>query len=182
MNTRARRGRHRLYETAKKYLPDIIYGANDGIITTLAIISGVVGAALSSVVILILGFANLLADGLSMGASNILARRSDAVGSALPTLSSAARHGVATFIGFVAAGVIPLSAYLLPSLGNHRFAVAAELGLTALFLIGAGRALFTTRHWFVAGLEMLVIGALAAAAAYGIGAFGALLVGVPTIR
>jgi hypothetical protein len=37
--------------------------------------------------------------------------------------------------------------------------------------------LFTARWWFSAGLEMLAIGALAAAAAYGIGALGAMLVG-----
>lgn len=66
-----------LHDTVSKYLPDLIFGANDGIITTLAVVSGVVGASLSSTVILILGFANLLADGFSMGVSNVLSRRSD---------------------------------------------------------------------------------------------------------
>ena len=49
-----------------KKLRDYIYGGLDGIITTFAIVSGVAGANLSSSVVLILGFANLLADGLSM--------------------------------------------------------------------------------------------------------------------
>jgi hypothetical protein len=62
-------------------LPDIIYGANDGIITTFAIVSGVVGGNLPSRVVLILGFANLLADGVSMGASNFLSKRSQGEGS-----------------------------------------------------------------------------------------------------
>ena len=44
----------------RRYLADLVFGANDGIITTLAVISGVVGASLSTRVILILGFANLL--------------------------------------------------------------------------------------------------------------------------
>lgn len=167
----ARDGR---YPTAKKYLPDFIYGANDGVVTTLAVISGVVGASLSTTVILILGFANLLADGLSMGASNVLSRRST---QQLPPLKEAAKHGVATFVGFLAAGVVPLLAYLLPWFGVRRFATAAFLGLLTLFVVGASRALFTARWWFSAGLEMLAIGALAAAAAYGIGALGAMLVG-----
>ena len=166
-------GRNGLYPTARKYLPDFIYGANDGVVTTLAVVSGVVGASLSTTVILILGFANLLADGLSMGASNVLSRRS---AQELPLLREAARHGLATFVGFVVAGIVPLLAYLLPSL-DHRFATAASLGLLTLFAVGASRSLFTTRWWFVTGLEMLVIGALAAAAAYGIGALGAILVG-----
>ncbi len=52
------------------YVRDFVYGGIDGAITTFAIVAGVVGAALSSNVILILGLANLLADGFSMAASN----------------------------------------------------------------------------------------------------------------
>lgn len=59
-----------------KYLGDLVYGANDGIITTFAVVSGAAGAALSSGVIIILGLANLVADGISMGMSNYLALRS----------------------------------------------------------------------------------------------------------
>ena len=58
------------------YLGDLIYGANDGIVTTFAVIAGVAGASLSDNVVLVLGIANLLADGFSMAASNYLAIRS----------------------------------------------------------------------------------------------------------
>ena len=66
-----------LKSLARHYLGDLVYGANDGIITTFAVVAGVAGASLSARVVLILGFANLLADGFSMGASNFLAIRSD---------------------------------------------------------------------------------------------------------
>src|SRR3989344_3522040 len=59
------------------YIKDIVYGANDGIITTFAIVAGAIGADLPSSVIIILGFANLLADGFSMAASNFLGSRSE---------------------------------------------------------------------------------------------------------
>ncbi len=52
------------------YLRDWIYGGIDGAVTTFAIISGVVGADFSYGVILVLGFANLIADGFSMAAAN----------------------------------------------------------------------------------------------------------------
>jgi vacuolar iron transporter family protein len=55
---------------ASNYLRDWIYGGIDGTVTTFAIVSGVVGAELSTAVVLILGFANLLADGFAMAASN----------------------------------------------------------------------------------------------------------------
>jgi len=52
------------------YLRDWIYGGIDGAVTTFAIVAGVVGAELSTGIVLILGVANLLADGFSMAASN----------------------------------------------------------------------------------------------------------------
>lgn len=52
------------------YIRDWVYGGIDGAVTTFAIISGVVGAELSYRAIIILGFANLIADGFSMAAGN----------------------------------------------------------------------------------------------------------------
>lgn len=61
----------------QNYLRDWIYGGVDGSVTTFAVVTGVVGASLSPVIILILGFANLLADGFSMAASNFLGTKSE---------------------------------------------------------------------------------------------------------
>ncbi|MEQ1849295.1 MAG: VIT1/CCC1 transporter family protein [Candidatus Peribacteraceae bacterium] len=58
------------------YIHDIVYGANDGIVTTFAVVSGVAGAELSASIVIILGFANVLADALSMGLGNYLSLRS----------------------------------------------------------------------------------------------------------
>ena len=63
--------------TPQSYLRDWIYGGIDGIVTTFAIVSGVVGAHLSSRVILILGGASLVADGFAMAAGDYLATRSE---------------------------------------------------------------------------------------------------------
>ena len=60
------------------YMSDAVLGAVDGAVTTFAIVSGVVGAELSSNIVLILGVANLLADGFSMAVSNFLGTRTDA--------------------------------------------------------------------------------------------------------
>lgn len=62
--------------TLGPYIHDIVYGANDGIVTTFAVVSGVAGADLASYVVVILGFANVLADGLSMGLGNYLSGKS----------------------------------------------------------------------------------------------------------
>ena len=59
----------------KVHFDDFIYGSIDGAVTTFAIVAGVMGASLPSVIILILGFANLFADGFSMAAANYQASK-----------------------------------------------------------------------------------------------------------
>jgi VIT1/CCC1 family predicted Fe2+/Mn2+ transporter len=59
------------------YLRDWVYGGIDGAVTTFAIVAGVVGAELPNRVVLILGAANLLADGFSMAASNYSGTRTE---------------------------------------------------------------------------------------------------------
>ena len=59
------------------YLRDLVFGGVDGAVTTFAIAAGAVGAGLGAGAILVLGLANLLADGFSMGASNYLGTRAD---------------------------------------------------------------------------------------------------------
>lgn len=60
-----------------KYIKSVVYGGLDGIITTFAVVAGVTGAVLSPGIILILGFANLIADGLSMAVGDFLSSRAE---------------------------------------------------------------------------------------------------------
>lgn len=73
----ARAVRARLGSTPHSYLPDFIYGAIDGIVTTFAVVAGVAGAGLEDRIVIILGAANLLADGFSMAVSNLLGARAE---------------------------------------------------------------------------------------------------------
>jgi VIT1/CCC1 family predicted Fe2+/Mn2+ transporter len=52
------------------HFKDIVYGGIDGAVTTFALVAGVQGAGLSQKIIIVLGIANVLADGFSMAASN----------------------------------------------------------------------------------------------------------------
>ncbi|QDG49550.1 hypothetical protein FIV42_01990 [Persicimonas caeni] len=57
-------------EHEHSYLGDAVLGAIDGAVTTFAVVSGVAGGGLAGGVAVLLGFANLLADGFSMAVSN----------------------------------------------------------------------------------------------------------------
>jgi len=64
-------------DTDVSYLKDFIYGAIDGAVTTFAVVSGVAGAGLSPSIIIVLGLANLIADGFSMATGNFLGTRAE---------------------------------------------------------------------------------------------------------
>lgn len=62
----------------KWHFEDFIYGAFDGSVTTFAVVAGAIGASLSPMIVVILGFANLFADGFSMAVGNYQAARARA--------------------------------------------------------------------------------------------------------
>lgn len=207
------------------YIRDAVFGANDGIVTTFAVVAGVAGANLSIKTVLILGFANLLADGLAMGLGNYLGTKSEGEYvnrerrmenwevSHLPDLerkeieevyqrkgfkgkdlervvdvitsnkkvwvetmmteelglpagrrASPVKNGLATLAAFASAGLFPLLPYLFGF--PHAFNYSIVITGLALFCVGSLRSIITKKPWLVAGLEMLLIGAAAAAAAY----------------
>ncbi len=220
--------------TSHQYIGDMVYGGLDGIITTFAVVSGVAGAQLGSEIILILGLANLLADGFSMGTGAYLSSKSEqeyydhewqreawevehfpdgeraelreiyrqqgySEEDAQSLVNIHSRHpklwvrammvdelglmenerkpmysALATFIAFVIAGAVPLLVYLadlvIPVAPSLSFPIALALSGAALFALGASKVLITKGNAFRNGLEMLVVGGLAAGVAYGVGA------------
>jgi VIT1/CCC1 family predicted Fe2+/Mn2+ transporter len=158
---------------ARHYLRDLVYGANDGIITTFAVVAGVTGGELAASVVLIIGAANLAADGVSMGVGNLLAIRANESARAAQDLPEEEafpwKHGLATLAAFVGAGVVPLVPFLLPLPAAHRLVWSATMTMAALFGVGAARAAVTVDRWWSTGLETLLLGAVVAVAAFGAG-------------
>jgi VIT1/CCC1 family predicted Fe2+/Mn2+ transporter len=194
-------------------------------VTTFAIVAGVVGADLSASVLLILGFANLLADGFAMAASNYTGTKSEhdnydrvlgverkhiavvpegereeirqifvAKGFAgedleravtvitsdrtlwaktmaieeyglSPTLRSARLAALSTFVAFIVCGCVPLLSYLLP--GGFYGCVLATGG--TFFGVGAIKSLWSPASWLRSGLEVVLVGIVAAALAFAVG-------------
>jgi len=220
--------------TGSQYIGEMVYGGLDGIITTFAIVSGVAGAQLGTPVILILGLANLLADGFSMATGAYLSSKSEQeyyrkewereawevehfpegerselyelyllrdysedearqlvdIQSREPTRWVKAMmvdelnmmedkrnplaNGLATFISFIVAGTVPLLAYLL-GLFIHiqpesAFIASMIMSGLALFGLGAAKVMVTKLSPLRSGIEMLVVGGLAAGVAYLVGA------------
>ena len=158
----------------ERYIGDFVYGANDGIITTFAVVAGIAGAKLSAAIVIILGLASLIADGISMAASNYLATKSESDYLKRETdnhnhhFKDPIKGAIITFVGFILVGFAPLIAYVFPFEAKFQWAIA--FAGVSLFAVGAGRTVVTKKGWLKNGIEMLAIGAVAAGAAYAIGA------------
>jgi VIT1/CCC1 family predicted Fe2+/Mn2+ transporter len=165
------------------YIKEVVYGANDGIITTFAVVAGVTGADLAPTIILILGIANLFADGFSMASSNYLANKSEHEFfksqnvQEKPEAHKPKKGAVFTFFSFVMAGFLPIIPYIFISNNNTAFKYAVLATALALFGVGALRTIITKSKWLWSGLEMLLVGGTAATIAYLVGFFIKGLVG-----
>ena len=211
------------------YIRDVVFSANDGLITTFAVAAGAAGAGMTSSVVIVLGLANMLADGLAMALGNYLGSKSRAdfeknslkiekkeiveipekeqeeiraiaVKRGIPAdkisewekiitsnkrvwvdemmvwelgiipgqKTFPVRHAIATFVAFVTAGFLPLIPYVFNFPGN-KFYAAILTTILALFLVGSSRSRIIGKNWLRSGIEMLLIGGTAAAAAYIVG-------------
>lgn len=161
-----------------KYIPQFVYGAFDGTVTTFAVVAAATGAGLSSNIVIILGLANLIADGFSMGSSAFLSATTHKTRGAKKHKKSSEmplRMSLATFIAFVVVGFIPL----IPSVvdlsmglgidGHQIFVMSSALTLVAFVWIGIAKARAVSTSVARSVVESLILGIAAATLAYCVG-------------
>lgn len=153
---------------------DIIFGANDGVVTTFAVIAGSLGGNLSVEIVMILGFANLFADGFSMASGIYLGAKSEA------DMEKRMRNphwredvpliqAIVTFLAFACGGFVPLIPFIFGL--ENKILISVVLMFSFLFVVGSLRSRFTGKNFLVSGLEMLLVGGLAAGIAFLVGRF-----------
>lgn len=163
----------------EKYLAQFVYGAIDGTVTTFAVVAAAAGARLEPMVIIILGFANLIADGFSMGASAYLSAKSDRdlkqSKEEEHTIESPQIDGLATFGAFCVAGFVPILIYVLDALLGWKienttlFAISCFMTGATFMAIGIIKGQMTKTSQLKSALETLLLGGIAAALAYLLG-------------
>lgn len=167
-------------------IKSVVYGGMDGIISTFAVVSGVAGAALDPTVVLILGFSNLFADGISMACGDYLSTRAkkDYERSHKLKIDKEREQDNAweTFWAFVLFGFVPLMMYVLSfaiqSLQESAFLYSSVFTGITLMILGVVKGSLSNTSLWKSALETLIIGALAATVAYGIGFGAAQIIGL----
>jgi len=154
------------------FLGDAVFAASDGIVTTFAIVAGSEGASLGNSVVLILGFANLFADGISMAAGRFLGVKSEidfeeAKGRRTDVQVSPFKHAFLTFVFFNLAGLVPLIPFIFGQ--ESSFVLSSFLVAIALIGVGVLKNVYTKNGVIKSIFEILLVGGFAAIAAFFIG-------------
>ncbi|EKE05692.1 MAG: hypothetical protein ACD_19C00182G0020 [uncultured bacterium] len=154
------------------YIRDIVLSANDGIVTTFAVVAGSLGASLSPSVVVILGLANLFADGLSMSTGAYLGVKSEIEfeqhsGQKIKLGNRPLFNGLVSFVSFGVAGFIPLISYVFKF--ENAFLVSSVLVITSLFVVGIFRGIVSNKHIIRTAFENLFIGGASAVIAFYVG-------------
>jgi vacuolar iron transporter family protein len=148
------------------YLPQMVYGAVDGTVTTFAVVAGATGWDLSSKIIIILGLANLFADGASMSISAYLSAKSDASIDSAFWRKTPLSIALWTLVAFIIVGFIPLIPYVF-DVGS--FQLSCIMTGVAFFCIWALKGYVAKHRWLFSALQTLWLGTIAALIAYFVG-------------
>lgn len=160
------------------YLSEFVYGGIDGAVTTFAVVAGAAGAGFSSTVVIVLGFANLIADGFSMSVGSYLSSKSELEvlakkGKTSDSEISPIINGFSTFLAFIVMGLIPLLSYTADYLFTlnleHQFEIAIVLTAIAFIIIGLMKSHVAKTSKVRGVLETVILGAIAAGFAYVLG-------------
>ncbi len=160
------------------YLSEFVYGGLDGSVTTFAVVAGATGARFDVKILLVLGFANLLADGFSMGVGSYLSNKSTHElmlkrGQSIANEPSPVINGVTTYIAFIVVGFVPLLAYVAQIIfdfsTSNLFLVSSILTALAFCGIGLLKSRVAQTRLARAVLETLILGVIAAGFAYVVG-------------
>ncbi len=169
---------NRIKQHFEDYLSEFVYGGIDGAVTTFAVVAGATGASFDTKVLLVLGFANLIADGFSMSVGSYLSTKSGQElmvkkGKSITNEPSPVINGASTFTAFILLGLVPLMAYLVDTIfgleANNLFLAACLLTTAAFALIGYLKARVTHAPILRSVSETLVLGIIAAGLAYLLG-------------
>ena len=154
------------------YIRDIVLSANDGIVTTFAVVAGSLGASLPPSIVIILGLANLFADGLSMSTGAYLGIKSEiefeqSSGQKVKVGNRPLLNGLVSFLSFGIAGFIPLISYVFKF--NNSFVISVVLVVISLVIVGIFRGIVSNKNITKTAFENLLIGGASAAVAFYVG-------------
>lgn len=155
------------------YLGEFVYGGFDGCITTFAVVAGSVGANLDSSIIIVLGLANLLADGFAMSVGAYLSTKTNnAANLVISNNKKPFWVGATTYFSFLVIGIIPILIYIIDymfPITYNLFFISSCLTVLGFLVIGLLKSYVNKNNLIKEVIETLLLGGVAAIVAYSVG-------------
>jgi len=144
------------------FVRNIVFGVEDGLVSTVGLISGIAVAGVPRATILLTGAVLIFVEAFSMGVGSLLSEHEGLEYEARKEIpiGRSWRDGVIMFLSYFAAGIVPLAPYAIWGV-NIAIWVSVVASLVLLFLLGiaAGRAAHIPV--FKQGTQMFVLGGAA---------------------
>lgn len=140
------------------YLRNLIFGAEDSLVSTVGVMFGVASANTNQLLVLMTGLVVISVEALSMGAGSFLSEETTIETEHLDNGSNPIISGILMFIAYFLAGTIPLAPYLLMPVETAKY-VSVLGSLVSLFILGyipAKRVKSAVRMVIVAGCAIFV--------------------------
>jgi VIT1/CCC1 family predicted Fe2+/Mn2+ transporter len=153
------------------YFRNFIFGVEDGLVSTVGLLSGIAIANVSRETILLSGVVLIFVEAFSMAAGSFLSESSanEFGGQREKTLHDVL-IAVTMFVSYFVSGLIPLSAYMVWPV-DTAFMYSIAFSVIALFALGAVSARFSRISVAKSGLRMVIVGGLAIAIGIAAGSF-----------
>jgi len=151
-------------ETFITYMRNFIFGAEDSLVSTVGLLSGIATAGVTRASIIITGIILIFVEAFSMAVGTFLAEQTteESLSKNKVPVKTNVISGIIMLASYFVAGVIPLSPYLIESIKNP-FWSSIVLALISLFILGAISAeALKTKIWHNA-IRMFLIGGSAVA-------------------
>ena len=170
--------RDKIKQHFEDYLSEFVYGGIDGAVTTFAVVAGATGARFDLKIILVLGFANLIADGFSMGVGSYLSSKASIElmqkrGESVTDEASPVINGLMTYLSFILIGLVPLLAYLADYVfgwgAENVFLLSILSTAVAFWAIGLLKSRVAKTPVVRAVFETVALGLIAAVLAFVLG-------------
>lgn len=157
-----------------RFIREIVFGFEDGLISSLGIAAGLAGAALGNFIVIIGIIVQAFTGAVSMSAGTYLSTKSE-----MQYLVSGKRHkdmghhiknpldaAFFMFVSYIIGSLVPIIPFVL-SVFNQPLIPALIISIIGLFVFGSMRTIITGGGWIKNGIEMVAVGMLA----FGIGYF-----------
>jgi VIT1/CCC1 family predicted Fe2+/Mn2+ transporter len=151
------------------YLRNFIFGAEDALVSTVGLLTGIAFAGVGNRTVIISGIVYIIVEAISMSAGAYLSEDSANDLPAEGVRDNQITDAIVMFFSSLLIGIIPVLPYLFPTEGHVSFYWSVAFSLISLFAVGIIKGLVVGRHPIISAIKITVVGGIVIGLAIAVG-------------